>query len=88
MVSVEVHAKVESNWSCAFELEVMLVLQEIHKFLGIYHGNAQVIHVDGDILISVTVCSHPDVWLSLTGLKAKFSHTVCKLVMPSCSATS
>ena len=61
IISEEICSKMEFQWSSFFDLELVLLSEDLEKGLWIFNSKGKVIHIDSNILILVSILVHPDV---------------------------
>jgi len=72
----------ENYGSSAFQLGVVLALEDVNYGLGILGCDGNIIHVYGDVFIDIVFVSHPDIRLCLTWLETHVSETISQMFMP------
>jgi hypothetical protein len=64
------------------EFELVLVHKNISDALGVLCGYHQVVHIERDVLVYITVLAHPDAGFQLGRFKTHISETIGEAFVP------
>jgi hypothetical protein len=70
------------NRTGSLQLDVILLLKNIHEWSWVQHSKAKVVDIRGHILIQIAIESHLDIRFCLARWKAFIAETICKVFMP------
>ncbi len=66
----KVATKMKANGACTLKLELILVLQHVSDGFWVLGSCSNVINIDTNVFVDVTIALHPDIGHCLAGLKS------------------
>lgn len=78
----------ELQWSSFLDFELVFFSEDLDEGLWIFDSKGQIIHINSNILIVVSILAHPDVRFCLAWYISFFLEDITEFVMPPCSTRS
>ena len=65
LIAEETHTKMKGDWTCAFQLELVILFQYVGYLSWILCYDSKVVYVNTNVFIDIAILSHPNIRFSL-----------------------